>query len=201
MSARLRTFATYDLPGIYRVCGEVDARGKAKRQQLRAPDLPGHIFAGPYLAAHPDLSWVVADEQGVAGYVVATDDALAFERWREQKWFPPIRNQYPPKAFATESSDDIRYLDMLHALPREPTAFSPDHPAELHIKLDPRVARQGWGTRLIEGLVAALNQRRVRGLHLTVSVENTGAIAFYKKLGFNPLGERNGNLSMVKRLA
>lgn len=199
--ARIRPFAPYDLPGLYRVCGEVDARGGAERQQLRAPDLPGHIFAGPYVAVDPDLCWVVADDQGVAGYIVGTADALQFERWREEHWFPPIRVQYPPTAFSVQSSDDGRYLEILHAPPRAPTAYPSEYPAELHIKLDPRVARQGWGTQLVDELAASLRQRRVGGLHLTVSIENEGAVAFYSRLGFVPFEQRDRNLTMTKRVA
>jgi len=199
--ARMRPFATYDLPGIYRVCAEVDARGGAMRQQLRAPDLAGHIFAGPYLMADPGLSWVIADDQGVEGYVVATADAMQFERWREELWFPPIREQYPLSAIARESPDDSRYLEILHAPPREATAFTSAYLAELHIKLDPRVARQGWGTQLINELVAALRQRRVGGVHLSVSIENASAVAFYSRVGFVPSKQTDRTLTMTKRLA
>ena len=198
--ARLRPFAPYDLPGLYRVCGEVDARGGAERQQLRAPDLPGHIFAGPYIVADPDLCWVVTDDQGVAGYIVGTADAVQFERWREEHWYPPIRVQYPPTAFSVQPSNDGRYLEILHAPLRALTAYPSEYPAELHIKLDRRVARQGWGTQLVDELVVALRQRRIKGLHLSVSVENTGAVAFYWRLGFVPLEERDGNLTMTKRI-
>jgi ribosomal protein S18 acetylase RimI-like enzyme len=200
-AARMRPFAPYDLPGIYRVCGEVDARGGAKRQQLRAPDLPGHIFAGPYLVSDPDLSWVVADDQGVAGYLVATADAVQFERWREEHWFPPIRDQHSPSAFGRDSPDDDRYLAILHAPPREATAFPSAYPAELHIKLDPRVARQGWGMKLINELLAALRERRVSGLHLSVSIENAGAVAFYSRVGFVPFEQSDRNLTMTKLVA
>jgi ribosomal protein S18 acetylase RimI-like enzyme len=198
---RMRPFASYDVPGIYRVCGEVDARGGGKRQHLRALDLPGHIFAGPYIVSDPELSWVVADDQGVAGYVVATADAAQFERWREEHWFPPIRDQHPPVASGPECYDDDRYLEILHAPPREATAFPSAYPAELHIKLDPRVARQGWGTQLINELVAALRQRQVGGLHLSVSVENSGAVAFYSRMGFVAFEQSDRNLTMTKPLA
>jgi ribosomal protein S18 acetylase RimI-like enzyme len=195
--ARIRPFATYDLPGIYRVCGEVDARGGAARQQFGAPDVPGHIFAGPYAVADPGLCWVVADRQGVAGYIVGTADAVQFERWREAYWYPPIRDQYSPTVSPQQSPDDNRYLKILYAAPRDSTAFPSGYLAELHIKLDPRVARQGWGTLLVEELLAGLRKRRVDGLHLFVSIENAGAVAFYSHLGFVPLEQRDGNLTMT----
>jgi GNAT superfamily N-acetyltransferase len=198
--SRIRPFATYDLPGIYRVCGDVDARGRAERQQLSIPDLPGHIFAGPYVVADPDLCWVVADSQGVGGYIVGTADAVEFQRWREEHWFPQIRAQYPLTAIAQQTADDSRYLQILHAPPRVIPAFLSQYPAELHIKLEARAARRGWGTKLVRELVGGVRKKGVEGLHLSVSIENAGAVAFYSRLGFVPFEQRDGNLAMAMRV-
>lgn len=200
-SARVRPFAPYDLPGIYRICSRVDARGRSEPQQLDAPELPGHIFAGPYLKHDAELAWVVADDLGVAGYIVATADAVQFERWREKHWFPPLRDQHPPKALGRYSPDDERYLALLHAQPREAGDFHSTYPAELHIKIDPRMARQGWGTKLIDALTGSLLQRGVTGVHLAVSIENASAIAFYAKTGFEVFARNGGDLIMTRPLA
>jgi ribosomal protein S18 acetylase RimI-like enzyme len=141
----------------------------------------------------------VADGQGVAGYIVGTADAKQFERWREEHWFQAIRDQYPLSALGQESPNDERYLKILHAPPRGAAAFPSLYPAELHIKLDPRVARQGWGTQLIHQLIVALRQRPVSGLHLLVSVENAGAVAFYSQLGF-ARGIRTAETLMLTKL-
>jgi ribosomal protein S18 acetylase RimI-like enzyme len=62
----------------------------------------------------------------------------------------------------------------------------------LHIDLLPEVQGQGWGTRLIGTLVAALRERGVTGVHLAASTDNAGAIAFYPRVGFTPLPSHEG---------
>jgi ribosomal protein S18 acetylase RimI-like enzyme len=197
---RIQPFAIHDLPGLYRICAEVDARGGTARQQLHAPDLAGHVFAGPYVAADPSLCWVVADEQGVAGYIVATDDAERFERWREKHWYPPLRLRHGAPSPRSNGGTDDRYLRLLHSPPRQPEAIPPGYPAELHIKLDPRAAGQGWGRRLIETLMTELRDRRLPGIHLGVAAQNTNAIGFYTRVGFRVLQDTSASVIMGRDL-
>src|SRR4051812_45647195 len=194
----MEAFALRDLPGVYRVCADVDARGGSERQWLHAPDLAGHVFAGPYLLSDPQLGWVVADDLGVAGYLVATADTAAFEAWRELDWYPPLRTRHPLGAPRSDGSADDRYLRFLHMPPRGPEALPQRYPAELHIKLDPRVAGRGWGRRLIEALVLALRDRGCLGVHLGVAAENSNAIDFYTHVGFRALAHGSGSLVMVR---
>lgn len=62
-----------------------------------------------------------------------------------------------------------------------------EYPAHLHINLLPRLQGRGLGRELIGVLVAELERRGIRGLHLGVDPANTGAIAFYERLGFAAL--------------
>ena len=64
-----------------------------------------------------------------------------------------------------------------------------EYPAHMHIDLLPRLQGQGLGRALIETLADALRERGVPGLHLGVSTENPGAIAFYHRVGFVTLEE------------
>ena len=197
-NGQMEPFALRDLPGVYRVCADVDARGVSARQWLHAPELAGHVFAGPYLLLDPGLGWVIADELGVAGYLVATADAAAFEHWRETNWYPALRARHPLAAPRADGSADDRYLRFMHMPPRAPEDLPTGYPAELHIKLDPRVAGEGWGRRLIEALVLALRDRGCPGVHLGVAAENSNAINFYTHVGFRTLTQGSGSLVMVK---
>lgn len=58
------------------------------------------------------------------------------------------------------------------------------YPAHLHIDLLPEAQRQGWGTRLVDALVAQLKEKGVKGIHLGVGGTNEMGINFYKKYGF-----------------
>ncbi|MBD3779670.1 MULTISPECIES: GNAT family N-acetyltransferase [unclassified Cellulomonas] len=181
---QVRPFSTCDLAGMYRVClltGDVGADGT---RFYRDPDLLGHVYAAPYPVADPGLTWVVTDEDGVAGYVVGTADSQAFARWQEDVWWPPLRERYPlrPEVAGLRDHDLLRTI---HDGSRYEEELTAAYPAHLHIDLLPRAQGRGLGRTLIETLTGALRGRGVPGVHLKVSEQNTGAIAFYARVGFH----------------
>ena len=182
MPALLRRYHPSDLPGMYRLCLLTGEAGSDASALYRNPDLLGHLYCGPYPVADPGLTFVVADEHGVGGYVVATADTVAFDKWLDVHWWPSLRAQYPLVADPRDGTADHVLVERLqhwpHATP--PEGF----PAHLHIDLLPRLQGQGWGRRLITALSDELRSRGVPGVHLGVDARNTGAIAFYRRLGF-----------------
>jgi ribosomal protein S18 acetylase RimI-like enzyme len=58
------------------------------------------------------------------------------------------------------------------------------------ILVDPARRGEGWGRRITEFLIArALDEPWVATLELGVYVHNRGAVALYRSLGFDPVGE------------
>ncbi|GAA4062794.1 GNAT family N-acetyltransferase [Nonomuraea soli] len=184
MTAHLRPYHPSDLAGIYRVCHEVDGAGRAEAPRFHDPDLPGHLYAGPYAVHEPGLCFVVADRRGVAGYVVGTASTPAFLDWARQHWWPVLRARHPRRTDPGDGTLDHRYVDAIHDYPdvREPWLTS--HPAQAHIKLAARLQGQGWGHRLMSALTTSLRERQAPGLHLGVAEANGRALAFYAALGF-----------------
>src|SRR5690606_41176632 len=70
-----------------------------------------------------------------------------------------------------------------------------EHPAHLHIDLLPETQGHGLGRRLIATLFAELTRRGVPGLHLGMDPNNTGAAAFYERLGMQRLPAEPGGQS------
>jgi len=62
-----------------------------------------------------------------------------------------------------------------------------DYPSHLHIDLLERAQGRGYGRRMMEIVMDKLRQRGSPGAHLGVSMVNTPAIGFYKRLGFHEL--------------
>ncbi|MGV9382250.1 GNAT family N-acetyltransferase [Nonomuraea sp. NPDC003707] len=184
MAALLRPYHPADLAGIYRVCLLVDGAGRAEAPRFHAPDLPGHLYAGPYAVADPGLAFVVADEQGIGGYVVATACTEKFLGWAREHWWPVLREQYPRRPDPGDGTLDHRYVDVIHDYPDAPRPWFAGHPAQAHIKLTARLRSKGWGHRLMSALITSLRERRVPGLHLGVAETNVRALAFYAALGF-----------------
>lgn len=180
---RVRPFATCDLPGMYRVCLLTGDAGTDATPVYRDPDLLGHVYAGPYPVADPSLTWVVTDDDGVAGYVVGTANSQAFARWQEEAWWPALRERYPRRP-EVPGYRDHELLGTVHDGGRYDPAVTDRYPAHLHIDLLPRAQGRGLGRTLIETLAGALRERGVPGLHLGVAEQNAGAIAFYDRVGF-----------------
>jgi len=189
----IRPAGLHDLPGAYRVCLQTGDSGQDATHLYRNPDLLGHVFVGPYIVGQPELALVVADDQGVAGYLLAAADTRAFERWAEVEWWPALREQYP-RGNATGRDEEI--IGLLHEPPRASDAIVDAYPAHLHIDLLERARGRGLGRVLIERLLVALRERGARGVHLEVGVRNTNAQQFYRHLGFTELASSDDSLTM-----
>ena len=175
----------HDLPGVYRVCLLTGAAGGDASARHADPDLLGHVWAGPYLAFPHAVTRVVHDEHGVAGYCLAVPDTVAFEQWVEQVWLPPLRERHPVGSGSTP--DDAALVERLHHPARTDAGLLAAHPAHLHVDLLPRLQGQGWGRRVVEAVLEGLAGAGATGVHLGVDEANTGAQAFYERLGFSEL--------------
>ena len=180
--AVLRGYDSGDLAAMYRVCLLTGDAGVDASALYRDPDLIGHVYCGPYPAADPSLSLVVADDEGVAGYLVGTADSAAFAAWQDEHWWPALRLRHP--LGPDDGTPDHRLVELIHHPPL--VVPPPGHPAHLHVDLLPRLQGQGWGRRLIDAFVDLLRERGVPGLHLVADPRNTGALGFYARLGFRP---------------
>lgn len=170
-----------DLSGAYRTCLLTGDAGRDATALHDDPDLLGHVYVGPYLAQRSGTQLVVIDEGGVCGYLLSTDDTLAFQRWAEVAWWPPLRARYPLDRMTPR---DTWLVEQIHA----PRPTDPDlatvFPAHLHMDLLERTRSLGLGRVLMERLLWELRGRGVTGVHLGADPANTNAIGFYRHLGF-----------------
>jgi ribosomal protein S18 acetylase RimI-like enzyme len=157
----------------------------------------GHVYAGPYPVADPGLSFVVVDEEGVAGYILATADTYRFERWLDTSWFPVLRAQHALVQDPQDGTRDHELIRQIHEFAPVDKPLFRTHPAHMHIDLLPRAQRRGLGRQLIETLADALRERGIPGLHLGVDARNTGGIAFYDRTGFTVAGPPGGALILT----
>jgi ribosomal protein S18 acetylase RimI-like enzyme len=190
---RIKTAGLHDLAGVYRTCLRAGDAGKDATTLYRDPDLLGHVYAGPYIAHGQGTQLVVVDEAGVAGYLLSTDDTLAFEAWAAAQWWPPLRARYPR---LDDDSADANMVRHIHEPERTPVDLAQEFPAHLHIDLDDRARGSGLGRVLIERLMTELRERGVIGLHLGVDIDNPNAIGFYEHLGFREVDREPGGVLM-----
>ena len=190
---RIERAGLADLAGIYRVCRLTGDVGGDASRLYPDPDLCGHVWAGAYVAHPGGTQLVVVDDAGIAGYVISTDDTLAFDAWAAEHWWPPLRARYPRLDDGTPSADLV--LRMYEPEVRDPDIVAA-YPAHFHIDLLERTRGSGLGRRLLEQLFADLRTRAIPGVHMGVDERNANAISFYEHLGFETLGHGAGDVTM-----
>jgi ribosomal protein S18 acetylase RimI-like enzyme len=195
MSAEVIRLATpADRPAAYHVCLKTGDHGRDGEALYRDdPDALGRIYVGPYLTFEPELSFVLEDDAGVSGYVLAALDSHAFYARVEHEWRPRLCARFPEP---TGDPSVWTPVEQVHYAYHHPDDFCPEpydrHPSHLHIDLLERARGRGHGRRLIERVLQALQQRGSPGVHLGMSARNTPAYGFYQRLGFREVA-RKGN--------
>jgi len=182
----IRRYQRSDLDAVSRVCLLTAAAGGDATGAFVDDELMPEIWARPYLAIEPEWAWVVAGDDGaVSGYILAAPDTRGFvERYRAE-WLPRLSARYTRAEPALTPDDRMRELGFTPERMLVPEVD--EYPAHLHIDLLPHLQGRGLGRQLIDTLEHALGDAGVPGLHLSLDPANTGALAFYRRLGFGEL--------------
>jgi ribosomal protein S18 acetylase RimI-like enzyme len=178
-----------DQAAAYYVCLKTGDHGQDGERFYRDdPDALGRIFVGPYLAFEPELSLMLEDDQGVCGYAFGALDSRAFYARYEKEWRPKLCAQFP---LSPGDPSTWTRAQTVYSWYHEPDYFCPEpyeaYPSHMHIDLLERAQGRGHGRRMMEEVMARLRERGSPGAHLGVSVLNTPALGFYRRLGFGEL--------------
>lgn len=198
----LRPYRREDLPDLYDICIRTGDSGGDARHLYPDHDLLPTIYTGPYVTYDPELAFVLHDGKRAVGYVIATADTERFVRQFRDDWLPSVADRYPrPADDAPRRTPTARMLHVLH----HPEAIVvpelvAEHPAHLHIDILPEHQGAGHGRALITACLEALAGQGVAGVHLGASPSNTGAVAFYRRLGFTEMAlpDRSDVVFMVR---
>jgi len=187
----VRPYRPADLPALYDICLRTADAGEDATGRYPATDreLPGAVFAAPYAVLEPELAFVLDDGHGRAvGYVLGAGDTAQFVRAFRTRWLPEVAERWPAPAAEPATPGEVM-AHLLHTPERMLLPHLAQYPAHLHIALLPDFQRAGHGRRLMTAFLAALAARGIPGVHLTMITANTGARAFYDRMGFRELLE------------
>jgi GNAT superfamily N-acetyltransferase len=126
----------------------------------------------------------------VLGYVLGVADTADFIEWYRREWAPGFRARHPSPGPPTGREPGYTEAQLVADGGDPERMRIPElaqYPAHLHIDLLPELQGRGLGRRLIDTLRAALAERGVERVHLGMDAANTGARAFYDRLGFHEL--------------
>jgi ribosomal protein S18 acetylase RimI-like enzyme len=196
----IRPYRAADRDAIARIC-LLTAAGGGDATGLYSDDaLMPEVYALPYLEYAPELAFVVdggggaagagSAAGGIGGYVLGVADTAAFIDWYAREWAPGFRARHPmpgPPSAHEPAYTEAQLIADGGDPERMRIAELDAYPAHLHIDLLPEHQGRGLGRRLIDTLRAALAERGVPAVHLGLDPANTGARAFYERLGFHEL--------------
>ena len=185
---RRRTYQSGDKEGIYRVCLQTGDAGQDASALYKNASLLGDLYVGPYLAFQPEHAWVIEDDVGICGYVLAVKDTSCYQNWFMTEWLPEIQKnrQAPVSGVEPESPDDALLASLFDFSMYQPS-WLPLFPAHFHIELLERIQGKGYGTQWMMEMLKSLQKQGCQGVHLGMHPDNKRALSFYEKLGFEVL--------------
>lgn len=179
----IRAYRSSDLDAVYDICVRTGDAGQDARGKYSSDRLLGDIWAAPYVILEPEHAHVLDDGDGHAvGYVIGTADTATFVKRYRAEWLPSTTGRLV--------DGDPRDAEMLELHRHPERMLHPDlagYPAHLHIDLLPEWQGRGQGRGLIGAFLDGLRAVGVPSVHLGMAPSNTGAYAFYHRLGFRDL--------------
>ena len=191
----IRQCTLEDIQYIYEISYATGLDGGPANEVCKDPLKVGHYFSAPYLHFEIDICFVATVDNIPKGYVLGTTDTIKYTNWLNSTWLPKIRTQYD---FGT--SDNLHPLEaFLNDVIQNDTKIDKDlipYPGHLHIDILPELQGRGMGRKLMETFFKRCREKEVSKVHLVVSKDNPGAMAFYKKMGMYEICDYDDSLAL-----
>ncbi|KAJ7630450.1 acyl-CoA N-acyltransferase [Roridomyces roridus] len=186
MSTKIRPASIDDAAVMCHVCLLTADAGESAELLHDYPELPGLVWAVPYLTLPTTWAFVLEEETTgeIVRYIVGSRDTRAYENYAADFLWPRLARAYPVSSRLTKSGDLFytRLLQAMRVLPESTLAFAQAH---FHINILPSHQKQGWGQKLVDTAFGHLQSEGVDGVWLVVNPKNHSARRFYEdKLGF-----------------
>lgn len=200
MTITLRRAKEGDTPALSHICLLTGNAGKSAEANHDYGELPGLVYAVPYVNLPTTWGFVMVDEDRsglVVGYILGSTDTRQYEKHAAERWWPSLAGKYDP-ATLVGKPEDLRYAKLLrdmHTAPETNVAFSPAH---LHVDILEEYQRKGWGRKLIAEAVNYLKGQGLDRVWLGMDPRNQAARLFYESLGFERIeGSDDNQLGLV----
>ncbi|KAJ7590828.1 acyl-CoA N-acyltransferase [Mycena floridula] len=201
MTILIRAVRVSDEASLSRICLLTADAGKSAEPLHEFGELPGLVYAVPYVKL-PQTTWGFVledmDRDGeVVGYILGSKDTREFEAYAGEHWWPQLAEKYPPSKAVRPA--DKRYMELLRNMHVAPEANIKYAAAHLHIDILAEYQRKGWGRKLMETAINHLAAEQVEGsgVWLGLDPKNEDARIFYTRLGFKDIeGSPAGNMGI-----
>lgn len=184
---QIRPIEERDIPALEQICLETASKSLKKDETAKACTL--FLYNRYYTRCERENCFAVTDSNDIpVGYILCAPNYGAYQ-----------------KSFRKTECKAIREYGILRFLyayfePAVQKKYRKKYPAHLHIDILPAYQSKGAGTALMDTLKAHLRTRGVSGVFLCVGKQNSGALRFYKRNGFQVLDVRGGAVLMGCKL-
>lgn len=152
------------------------------------------VYLTPYLDLEPESAFVAVVDGRLAGYLVGCVDETRFPSQEERTAAAidkfRLRELAGPRRFLRRERRDALLLRLL----RRPVATGftdPRWPSHLHIDLLPIARGNGAADGVMNLWFDRLRELGSPGCYLQTSAENTRAVKFFERMGFEKHGENH----------
>ncbi|KAK3094526.1 hypothetical protein FSP39_002884 [Pinctada imbricata] len=184
-----RPYRPSDEPSVYSVCLKTcDDSMDGTEVFPELPQLIGDRIIGGLVTLSPEYCFVVEDDEGVCGYVVAALDSKDLLNKAELSWVPAMCEKYPkPNKEDLTPSDEV--IMSFHNKQREvPESVLQRYPSIVRVDfIPPRVEDYSVPKRLLACALTALKTRGSIGVHVEMNVGDKCMIDHYQRMGFLPI--------------
>uniref|UniRef100_A0A2C9JS88 protein O-GlcNAcase n=1 Tax=Biomphalaria glabrata TaxID=6526 RepID=A0A2C9JS88_BIOGL len=191
----IRPYKALDEDAVYQICLKTCDDGMDGTDVFpNNPHIMGDKLIGKFVNLSSDYCFVIEDEVGVCGYVVAAVDAHDLNNKSKMAWVPSVQEKYP----LTEKKDHSPIDDVIQSFHSDLNTVSDDihskYPSVLRLDILPsRVEDPALPRRLLACVLCALKCSGSKGVHCELNVGDKFMVDFYAKLGFFALTPLEGH--------
>ena len=103
MTATIRHVRAGDRDAVYDICLRTADAGDDGTHLYTDPRLPGHVWAGAYMALEPEHGFVVDDDDRVVGYILGALDSRRFEAQLERVVVAAVAGAVPARRHGADA--------------------------------------------------------------------------------------------------
>ena len=184
----VRPYAPRDRAAVRRICHQTGFMGDPADWYWRHAESFADIWTGYYTDREPESCFVAVGGDEVVGYITGCVDARRAPAPAKALGDAALRHAL----FLRPGTARFLWRGVIDSLrqgaPRDAVHDS-RWPSHLHINLAPAGRGHGAGSMLMRAWLARLEAVGSPGCQLGTMLENTRAVAFFRRQGFTPHGE------------
>jgi len=178
-----------DEPAIYEICRRTCDDGADGTDIFPFhKDLVGDKMIGAFLAQSPEYSFVIEDELGVCGYVLAALDAQVHNDKLEKQWVPSMQEKYPKPSSVDNLTPAEEMISSFHSHKGYNSDFLQKmYPSLVRLDMLPGRCHDAIARHALACAVAALKTNGSHGIYAEVHVGDRATVDRYAALGMKEL--------------